>query len=99
MQRQRRWLPSKVSPARPHDHLTVLWRTRLDTHNPVAAHARGVGGMIANGVLSPNIARDIWRRLEPHVARGGMRLHAVRVYETPDLFVDYFGEAAETCSA
>ena len=46
-----------------------------------------------------NIARDIWRRLEPHVARGGMRLHAVRVYETPDLFVDYFGGAAETCSA
>ena len=46
-----------------------------------------------------NIARDIWRRLEPHVARGGMRLHAVRVYETPDLFVDYFGEAGEACSA
>ena len=48
-----------------------------------------------------NIARDIWKRLEPHVARSGMRLHSVRVYETPDLFVDYFGEAgkaAETCS-
>jgi 6-pyruvoyltetrahydropterin/6-carboxytetrahydropterin synthase len=50
-----------------------------------------------------NIARDIWRRLAPHVARDGMRLHAVRVYETSDLFVDYFGDseekAGETCSA
>ena len=40
-----------------------------------------------------NIARDIWRRLEPHLSA----LHAIRVYETPDLYVDYFGEAP--CSA
>ena len=39
-----------------------------------------------------NIARDIWRRLEPHLNRGRGKLHAVRVYETPDLYVDYFGE-------
>ena len=38
-----------------------------------------------------NIARDIWRRLEPHLTRGRNRLHSVRVYETPDLFVDYRG--------
>jgi 6-pyruvoyltetrahydropterin/6-carboxytetrahydropterin synthase len=44
-----------------------------------------------------NIARDIWRRLEPHLNRGGRKLHSVRVYETPDLYVDYFGD--ETCSA
>ena len=44
-----------------------------------------------------NIARDIWRRLEPHLNRGGNKLHSVRVYETPDLYVDYFGD--ETCSA
>ena len=37
-----------------------------------------------------NIAVDIWRRLKPHLAN----LHAVRVYETDDLFVDYFGEPA-----
>ena len=43
-----------------------------------------------------NIARDIWRRLEPHLNRGGNKLHSVRVYETPDLYVDYFGD--ETCS-
>jgi len=44
-----------------------------------------------------NIALDIWRRLEPRLSGGSARLHSVRVYETPDLFVDYFGEAS--CSA
>ncbi len=39
-----------------------------------------------------NIARDIWRRLEPSLAAGNGSLHAVRVYETADLYVDYFGE-------
>ena len=39
-----------------------------------------------------NIARDIWRRLAPSLAACGKQLHAVRVYETPDLYVDYFGE-------
>ena len=43
-----------------------------------------------------NIARDIWRRLEPCLNQGGNKLHSVRVYETPDLYVDYFGD--ETCS-
>jgi 6-pyruvoyltetrahydropterin/6-carboxytetrahydropterin synthase len=41
-----------------------------------------------------NIAIDIWRRLEPHLASDRSRLHAIRVYETNDLFVDYFGETA-----
>jgi 6-pyruvoyltetrahydropterin/6-carboxytetrahydropterin synthase len=44
-----------------------------------------------------NIAQDIWRRLEPRLNGGVHRLHAVRVYETPDLYVDYFGESS--CSA
>jgi 6-pyruvoyltetrahydropterin/6-carboxytetrahydropterin synthase len=44
-----------------------------------------------------NLAQEIWRRLAPAVAGGERRLHAVRVYETPDLFVDYFGETP--CSA
>jgi 6-pyruvoyltetrahydropterin/6-carboxytetrahydropterin synthase len=39
-----------------------------------------------------NIARDIWRRLEPHWCNEKARLHSVRVYETPDLYVDYFGD-------
>lgn len=44
-----------------------------------------------------NIARDIWRRLAPRLSTGKARLHAVRVYETADLYVDYFGD--DTCSA
>ena len=44
-----------------------------------------------------NIARDIWQRLEPRLSNGKVRLHLVRVYETPDLYVDYSGD--ETCSA
>ena len=44
-----------------------------------------------------NIARDIWRRLEARLTDDRKRLHSVRVYETPDLYVDYFGE--QPCSA
>ena len=41
-----------------------------------------------------NIAIDIWNRLQPHLAGRRGRLHSVRVYETPDLYVDYFGDAS-----
>jgi 6-pyruvoyltetrahydropterin/6-carboxytetrahydropterin synthase len=44
-----------------------------------------------------NIARDIWHRLDGRLTDSRKRLHSVRVYETPDLYVDYFGERA--CSA
>jgi 6-pyruvoyltetrahydropterin/6-carboxytetrahydropterin synthase len=40
-----------------------------------------------------NLAREIWRRLDARFAAGPARLHAVRVYETEDLYADYFGEA------
>ncbi len=39
-----------------------------------------------------NLAIEIWRRLEAPLSGGPGRLHRVRVYETPDLFADYFGE-------
>jgi len=38
-----------------------------------------------------NIAIAIWKRLENRIE--GARLHRIRVYETPDLFSDYYGEA------
>lgn len=44
-----------------------------------------------------NIARDIWQRLEACLTDDRKRLHNVRVYETPELYVDYSGERA--CSA
>jgi 6-pyruvoyltetrahydropterin/6-carboxytetrahydropterin synthase len=41
-----------------------------------------------------NIAVAAWRRLQPAVtAAGGARLSRVRVYETPDIFAEYRGEA------
>ena len=38
-----------------------------------------------------NIATVIWRLLEPKITRR-RKLHRVRLYETPDLFVDCYGE-------
>jgi len=38
-----------------------------------------------------NIAIAIWQRLVPTLNTA--QLHRVRVYETPDLFVDFYGEA------
>jgi 6-pyruvoyltetrahydropterin/6-carboxytetrahydropterin synthase len=38
-----------------------------------------------------NLAISIWRRLQPRLNLA--ELHRVRVYETPDLFVDFYGEA------
>lgn len=40
---------------------------------------------------SENIAIAIWKRLAP--ALQGAKLHRVRLYETPDIFADYYGEA------
>jgi 6-pyruvoyltetrahydropterin/6-carboxytetrahydropterin synthase len=37
-----------------------------------------------------NLAITIWNRLHSKMRRA--RLHRVRVYEMPDLFVDYYGE-------
>jgi 6-pyruvoyltetrahydropterin/6-carboxytetrahydropterin synthase len=38
-----------------------------------------------------NLAINIWNRLQPKLTLAA--LHRIRVYETPDLFVDYYGEA------
>jgi 6-pyruvoyltetrahydropterin/6-carboxytetrahydropterin synthase len=40
-----------------------------------------------------NIAIEIWNRIEPSLSRPPARLHSVRVYETPNLYVDYFGDS------
>ena len=38
-----------------------------------------------------NIAVEIWNRLARAIPRGAAKLHGVRLYETPDLYVEYFG--------
>jgi 6-pyruvoyltetrahydropterin/6-carboxytetrahydropterin synthase len=41
-----------------------------------------------------NIAIAAWERLEPSIAAAaGARLSRVRVYETPEIFAEYRGEA------
>jgi 6-pyruvoyltetrahydropterin/6-carboxytetrahydropterin synthase len=37
-----------------------------------------------------NLAREIWSRLNGRIVAA--RLHRIRLYETPDLYVDYYGE-------
>jgi 6-pyruvoyltetrahydropterin/6-carboxytetrahydropterin synthase len=37
-----------------------------------------------------NIAIQVWKLIAPKLQAG--QLHRVRLYETPDLFVDYYGE-------
>lgn len=39
-----------------------------------------------------NIAREIWHRLEPPVRSASTRLAKVRLFETPDLYVDIVRE-------
>jgi 6-pyruvoyltetrahydropterin/6-carboxytetrahydropterin synthase len=39
-----------------------------------------------------NLAVEVWRRIHPAFEKQQARLRGVRLYETEDLFVDYFGE-------
>jgi len=41
-----------------------------------------------------NLTMEIWRRLQPHFPgeSGSPRLHSIRLYETDDLYVEYFGD-------
>jgi 6-pyruvoyltetrahydropterin/6-carboxytetrahydropterin synthase len=40
-----------------------------------------------------NIAIAAWKRLESAIVAGGAKLHRVRVYESPEIFAEYRGEA------
>lgn len=42
-----------------------------------------------------NLAVEIWNRMNTRIQRKGLRLRNVRLYETPDLFVEYQGK---TCA-
>jgi 6-pyruvoyltetrahydropterin/6-carboxytetrahydropterin synthase len=44
-----------------------------------------------NKEVPENLAIVIWQRLVPKL--NAAQLHRVRVYETPDLFVDFYGES------
>jgi 6-pyruvoyltetrahydropterin/6-carboxytetrahydropterin synthase len=38
-----------------------------------------------------NLAIAIWQQLQPHLPTG-VQLHGIKLYETPRIFVEYFGE-------
>ena len=38
-----------------------------------------------------NLAIAIWQQLEPHLPQA-VKLHCIKLYETPRIFVEYFGE-------
>jgi 6-pyruvoyltetrahydropterin/6-carboxytetrahydropterin synthase len=39
-----------------------------------------------------NLAIGIWNELKPHLP-GTVQLHCIKLYETPRIYVEYFGEA------
>jgi len=39
-----------------------------------------------------NLAMGIWNQLQPHLP-GNVTLHCVKLYETPRIYVEYFGDA------
>jgi 6-pyruvoyltetrahydropterin/6-carboxytetrahydropterin synthase len=41
-----------------------------------------------------NVAREIWRRLEPRLATENTRLAKVRLFETSDLYVDVIADGS-----
>lgn len=38
-----------------------------------------------------NLAIGIWNELKPHIEQEGATLHSIRLYETPKIYVEYFG--------
>ena len=60
--------------------LTMLDHRFLNKEVPVFQHVIPT---------TENIAIEIWRLLAPKITFG--HLHRIRLYETPDLFVDYYG--------
>ena len=38
-----------------------------------------------------NLAIEIWKQLEPHIP-SPVKLHCVKLYETPRIYIEYFGD-------
>jgi len=38
-----------------------------------------------------NVATGIWQELQPHIERQGAQLHCIRLVETPNIYVEYYG--------
>ncbi len=44
-----------------------------------------------NFTSAENFAIAIWKELQPHIEQHGAQLHAIKLYETPRIYVEYFG--------
>jgi len=49
-----------------------------------------VGFMKGKMCSTENLAVGIWEQLKPHLP-AGVQLHAIKLFETPRIFVEYFG--------
>ena len=49
-----------------------------------------VNFMLGKMCSTENLATAIWQQLEPHLP-AGVQLHCVKLYETPRIYVEYFG--------
>ena len=38
-----------------------------------------------------NFAMSIWNELKPHIENDGVQLHKIKLKETPNIYVEYFG--------
>ena len=38
-----------------------------------------------------NFAMGIWHELKPHIEKNGVQLHKIKLQETPNIYVEYFG--------
>ncbi len=38
-----------------------------------------------------NFAMGIWNELKPHIEKGNVQLHCIKLVETPKIYVEYFG--------
>lgn len=38
-----------------------------------------------------NVAIGIWNELQPHIEKAGAQLHAIKLFETPRIYVEYYG--------
>ncbi len=45
-----------------------------------------------NNPTTENLAVSIWERIAPRLQREHARLHRVRLYESPTLFAEFYGE-------
>jgi len=38
------------------------------------------------------VVQQIWKWLQPHIASNACQLHCIKLYETENIYVEYFGE-------